>query len=845
MIGYASVAQTYRDKGWTPIPLPAGEKKSPPSGTTGRDGTVSDFNIVQWSSSAKHRDGNVALRAEGWIAIDVDAYDGKVGDLTIRDLEAQLGELPVTITSTAREPWTASGEENPSRQHFYRVPERLSFVTTLQDVEIVQHRHRYSVVHPSVHPNGSVYTWYDEQNEPLDELPSLDDLEWLPEAWLLHLAIPDEVSPRWNGYTGEVHEWLSAIEDTDLTPLMRQWVASIPSEDFGHNEMIEMQASLVNLAAQGQEGVKLALDALRSQWLRGPYDTEQYRHDWDTSLAGAIAKFGALPPGPRDIPNVDHADLLATFDDLYEPSVTLPTVTNPASLEERVRRVMSAAYEQGCDMLQAAALGWQSAAAKAPGGMRDGVDERESSKQAWTWALETFVNPVTDERLFANDEQITVKPKVISAPAQAVSLMTASERERRRSVRWWGDEFMEVQAQMHPVMSEQYYHLNRWMILSLCFAHKAVIPFSDGTTAILNFYGATVGPSGTGKSDSMNCLQEMARMFWEGAENPDIGGDATAAALTQALIRRDGLPSLFHSDEADAVLRNWSNEKGEFHGMKQRVTEIFTGKVPAIQRAMQREISGIHARAYLNVHLTGIDYKIADAIEPDDWTTGFVNRFVWAKGERKHRSRESKRLKVRKAGESAGGKSQINWYGQWVARFHMIERQVLDSPDGQPVWLDVDDDVLDRHVGLLESFEAIAQNSAYEERLEPTFTRLERTVLKCAALVAITQKRRHVTMDDYIVALEQAEEWVTNVMEMVSATDMPPKARQAERLWEWLHARTNHQAPLPEVNRHSEYRGRSDYLLSLMKELRAQGRIEEMDMIGGVKIIRAIGDEDK
>src|SRR5690606_17097959 len=138
-----------------------------------------------------------------------------------------------------------------------------------------------------------------------------------------------------------------------------------------------------------------------------------------------------------------------------------------------------------------------------------------------------------------------------------------------------------------------------------------------------------------GKSQSLNPVKGMMKSYFLMEESPDIGGNATESGLTRALIKRDGKTSLFHSDEADGVLLAWSDKLSAFAGMKQRMTDVYGGDVPAMQRATAQDISGIHAKAYLCAHLTGIDERILDAIEPHDWESGFVNRFIWAKGHRK------------------------------------------------------------------------------------------------------------------------------------------------------------------------------------------------------------------
>src|SRR5690606_9630822 len=137
----------------------------------------------------------------------------KKGHATLARLEEKLGELPATITSTARGQWLPDGTENPSRQHLYRVPAGLRFQTRFPDVEIIQHSHRYTVVAPSTHPvTQQPYIWYSYDGEPMEDFPVLDDLEVLPEAWLDFLTIPEGDLPDREGFAGSVREWLDACK---------------------------------------------------------------------------------------------------------------------------------------------------------------------------------------------------------------------------------------------------------------------------------------------------------------------------------------------------------------------------------------------------------------------------------------------------------------------------------------------------------------------------------------------------------------------------------------------------------------------------------------------------------
>ena len=193
--GYATVATTYHQRGWHPLPIPRGEKSSPPAGTTGRDGkdpTTDD--IASWAALDAH--ANIALRMPaGVIGIDVDDYDGKGGAGTLADLEARYGPLPATWSSTSR------GPDQPSRIYFLRCPVDLELPGTLgPGIEAIQRHHRYAVAAPSTRRDtGGRYRWYHPDGSKATTPPAVAELPELPATWAQGLAVRPRATDGHNG----------------------------------------------------------------------------------------------------------------------------------------------------------------------------------------------------------------------------------------------------------------------------------------------------------------------------------------------------------------------------------------------------------------------------------------------------------------------------------------------------------------------------------------------------------------------------------------------------------------------------------------------------------------------
>lgn len=88
---YDDAARGYHRLGWSPLPLPARCKKSPPPGWTGNGAPYpSAADVEAWCEDQPG--GNVGLRlAPHGIGIDVDNYGTKPGAETLAAAEARLG----------------------------------------------------------------------------------------------------------------------------------------------------------------------------------------------------------------------------------------------------------------------------------------------------------------------------------------------------------------------------------------------------------------------------------------------------------------------------------------------------------------------------------------------------------------------------------------------------------------------------------------------------------------------------------------------------------------------------------------------------------------------------------
>ncbi len=354
---FRSAARRYRARGFLgTLPLPPGKKHPPPAGFTGGGKAhPTDHQVAQWARNQAR--GNIALRlaevpreflegrddlppiyagnnVDGWelVGIDIDNYtkgeSEKRGAAQLGELEAELGQLPATALSGAR---LSTG----SCIAVFLVPKGYRFAGKAADsIEVIQKRHRYMVVHPSVNPDAedadgqpATYEWgwgapsmlTDAGADTLERIeegiPTIADIAVLPELWftrLTHGGTEESDDPISDMTDGQLWDWLTDRRGfgdemcSAMKSAVDEWVAKIGASTSSHDVLRDAQWRLLNLAAEGHAGVAAALDAVARAGLPaalGKRDIETLRGEMGRGIAGALDKiqpiFGTYVPDDR------------------------------------------------------------------------------------------------------------------------------------------------------------------------------------------------------------------------------------------------------------------------------------------------------------------------------------------------------------------------------------------------------------------------------------------------------------------------------------------------------------------------------------------------------------------
>lgn len=344
-----------------------------------------------------------------------------------------------------------------------------------------------------------------------------------------------------------------------------------------------------------------------------------------------------------------------------------------------------------------------------------------------------------------------------------VIILTEEEREQIEDKPCFIDEYEAYAEARVPHDNRAYDRINAWTVLSLAYMDSGFIPRPNGKGR-LNFYGATLGETTSGKTSSFYLLKNICREYFHHDPEFNIGGNASETALVKALHGRDGKVSFFNSDEASGVLKVWVGQDWT-SGMRERITELYDGEVNPLLRSGKGESVVKTSMALFNVWLAGTQRGIMEYMTADLFHSGFIPRFIFAIGNPRHTDYKSYEVLQGDHKEALGGFDPVA--RQMAANLRANRAAIREFNGGEsPI--------------MLDSFSAKRlQDAAYAldreyrshplwDMIQPSIIRWQVNVHKAACLLAMDDRRTEVTLTDMLHALKSGEEWFTNMLRIIS-----------------------------------------------------------------------------
>jgi hypothetical protein len=310
---YERAARIYRAAGWVGV-LPIGrgprQKSPPPLVFTGHGKPDPSSADVETWLMGPEAEFNIGLRLPpGVIGLDVDAYGSKLGAKSLAELEAKYGPLPDTWTSGAR-------TDGVSGIRLYSVPLVLDGRLINwpgeagKHIEIIQHGHRYAIVHPSINPEAddAVYCWRRSPGGRLigeiDDVPGPGELTELPEAWLRGLALPYDRTEKTELAGGAMATWWDALRPGSPCPqvatVTARAVAALRETDGSRHETArDALRAVVAAGGSGHRGTEDAVAQLAAAFEAAVGPDRMRDGEWRRLLTGAVKLAATTHPVPR------------------------------------------------------------------------------------------------------------------------------------------------------------------------------------------------------------------------------------------------------------------------------------------------------------------------------------------------------------------------------------------------------------------------------------------------------------------------------------------------------------------------------------------------------------------
>lgn len=356
------------------------------------------------------------------------------------------------------------------------------------------------------------------------------------------------------------------------------------------------------------------------------------------------------------------------------------------------------------------------------------------------------------------DELAIDKPVVILTDDERGVLADLPEKEQG-----FIKKYERFAAARLPHDNRSYDRLNAWMILSLAYLPHGYIPRPNGKQC-LNFFGAILGETTSGKSSSFWLQKSVTRELFAADPEFNLGGNASETALVKALHARDGKVSYFNSDEASGVLKVWVGQDWT-SGMRERITELYDGEVNPLLRSGKGESIVKTSRALFNVWLAGTQRGIMEYMTADLFHSGFIPRFIFAIGNPRHTDYNSYAIMQGDKKESLGGYDPV---ARQMAAELKANAQAIREFEGGEAPIMLDPDAAKRLQDAAYALDREYRSHGMWDMIQPSILRWQVNVHKAAALLAMDRRSTEVNLIDMLQALESGEEWFTNMLRIIS-----------------------------------------------------------------------------
>ena len=486
---------------------------------------------------------------------------------------------------------------------------------------------------------------------------------------------------------------------------------------------------------------------------------------------------------PADMP--DHVALLTQLgsrSDLISLIMDEPTGRgNSQGWDERLFALENELFRIGFTTKEVYAIAWHSACNKFKRGIRNADNTfsprpnpeldlwRDVNKAAQVHQnhQNEWTSPGYDTSSEVDVQVNGVEARIFDSvkPTFELDLLTQAEHERISGLITFIDEYVEW-ATSKTDAAQVYHVASAFTILSVVFGEFGHA-FPRFGKLRLNMWFLVMGKTTRArKSTSRSLMMKIIDGVQTDNYKYDEGSDFTGEGLANALLEKPRQSSLIHRDEVQGMFKEIST-KSYMAGLSDMLTELYDGVVRGKKRATGGVTNSDKVETNFVLFLMGIVSKITSVLTLEDFQSGFLARFIHVIGEAPPRTKETEWLDQASPSEIASGDPAYLKIVSNLMRVRAKWQKI--SPTRHTVAIIFEDDAWRRWNEANWDLQEAIKLHERAEILEAAVDRMGKSAMKAATLLAMSEGRERVNMDDVLVALDYTSRWASD---MVRSTEM-------------------------------------------------------------------------
>lgn len=284
----------------------------------------------------------------------------------------------------------------------------------------------------------------------------------------------------------------------------------------------------------------------------------------------------------------------------------------------------------------------------------------------------------------------------------------------------------------------------------------------------------------TRKSTARKLMKQVLRMTQVGDYEYIFSGDVTPETLLDALSEKPHQSSLYDRDEFQALVDD-VKRKPYMKNFFETLNELYDGWARGRYR---KEKKTKDTPVNFVQYAMGIRSQIQDNLELSDFTSGYLPRNIFVRGDSPPRVRGQNRLK--QGDPSTAGVDR---------EFMAVVKNIVDARNfwsarvgdrGVPERVMFDDDAWERWLDFQEDLEDYVMQHPRAEVLIPSVERLSFNVLKAATLFAMSDKRTKGSMVDVLNAIYYGAQWVEDLIIVAEGVSESLYKRELEKIEQYV-----------------------------------------------------------